>query len=148
IVAFSATLWAQLQDPRDVALRTAQPFVNARLASLPAGSTLEPGDVFVDDLGQAHVRYQHLYQGIPVFESELIAHVDLKGPSFIGLTDALLSFGAIPTRPNINAGDAKGRALGHEGLPPGLASKDDLTVLVDENMGVLSWRIHASDDND
>src|SRR5687768_4017098 len=97
----SVAVMAQGQDPRGTALRVAQVFAATRLASLPAGSTLRAGDVVVDDIGQAHVRYQHLYQGIPVFESEAIVHVDLLSATVVDATDALLSFGTIATRPGI-----------------------------------------------
>lgn len=143
----SVAVVAQGQDPRDTALRVAQSFAASRLASLPAGSTLRAGDVIVDDIGQAHVRYQHLYQGVPVFESEAIVHVDLRSVTVADATDALLSFGTIATRPGIGADQASGRALGHFGLAPGFSRREDLMVLVDEGGASLAWRVRFVGDD-
>jgi len=102
--------------------------------------------VTLDDLGQAHVRYQHLYQGVPVFESEAIVHVNLQAASVIDATDALLSFGALATRPGVGADDARGRARAHFGLPPGFSERAGLMVLVDDQGGSLAWRVHLDGD--
>jgi Zn-dependent metalloprotease len=146
-VLMSVTLMAQGQDARATALRLAQSFTSARLASLPAGSTLQAGDVVVDDIGQAHVRFQHLYQGVPVFESEAIVHVDLRRGSVIDATDALLSFGTIASRPGIGGDEARGRARGHFGLAQGHTERNDLMVMVDESGGWLTWRVRISGDD-
>jgi len=106
----SVTVLAQRADPRVTALRVAQSFVTPRLATLNAGSALQAGEVVLDDLGQAHVRYQHLYRGVPVFESEAIVHVDLGSETVIDATDALLAFGTIDTQPGLGQAAARGRA--------------------------------------
>ena len=100
----------------------------------------------LDDIGQAHVRYQHFYQGVPVFESEVIVHVNLRTAAVIDATDALLSFGALATRPGLSANDARGRALAHFGLAPGFSGRDDLMVLVNETGGWLTWRVRVGGD--
>jgi Zn-dependent metalloprotease len=143
----SVTVLAQRADPRVTALRVAQSFVTPRLATLNAGSALQAGEVVLDDLGQAHVRYQHLYRGVPVFESEAIVHVDLGTETVIDATDALLAFGTIDTQPGLGQAEARGRALAHFGLPPGLAGRDDLAVLVDGGVAYLSWRVRATGDD-
>jgi zinc metalloprotease ZmpA len=145
-VLASVSVMAQGPDARGTALRVAQSFVTSRLASLPAGSTLQAGDVTLDDIGQAHVRYQHLYQGVPVFESEAIVHVNLQTASVIDATDALLSFGALATRPGIGADEARGRALAHFGLAPGFSGRSDLMVLVNDQGGWLTWRVRVGGD--
>jgi Zn-dependent metalloprotease len=81
---------------------------------------------------------------VPVFESEAIVHVDLASASIIDVTDALYSFGFIATRPGLGAAEAHGRALGHFNLPPGLAGREDLMVLVDQGAGWLSWRVRVN----
>jgi zinc metalloprotease ZmpA len=142
----SVTVLAQ-RDPRATALRVAQSFVTPRLASLNAGSALQAGEVVLDDLGQAHVRYRHLYRSVPVFESEAIVHVDLGSETVIDATDALLVFGTIDTQPGLGQAEARGRGLAHFGLPPGLAGRDDLVVLVDNGVAYLSWRVRATGDD-
>src|SRR5262245_46655929 len=77
----SATLVAQDTGSRAVALAAAGPVAAARAASLGAGHALVANDVFFDDMGQAHVRYQQTFQGVPVFEGEAIVHVDLATQS-------------------------------------------------------------------
>ncbi len=144
----SATLIiAQVGDPRADALAAAQATAAVRAASLGAGAALVPVDVFVDDIGQAHVRYQQTFQGIPVFEGQAIIHVDLAIRSVIDTTDALLSFGAINARPSIGADNARGRALEHLGLPRGLASKNDVVILVDNAVAWLAWQVHVEGDD-
>jgi zinc metalloprotease ZmpA len=142
----SVTAMAQGQDARETAVRVAQSYVASRLASLPVGSTLQAGDVTFDDIGQAHVRYQHLYQGVPVFESEAIVHVNLQAASVIDATDALLSFGTLATRPGIGADEARGRARTHFGLAPGFSERVDLMVLINDEGGWLTWRVHVGGD--
>ncbi len=135
---------AQGPDPRAIALAAAQATAAARAASLGAGAALVPVDVLVDSIGQAHVRYQQTYRGIPVFEGEAIVHVDLASRSVLDVTDALLTFGAIDTRPDLGAEAARGRALGHLGLPPGLAARNALVILVDQSVAWLAWQVHVN----
>ena len=104
VLAASVTiLTAQAQDSRATAIASAQGAAAARAASLAPGTTLVPVDVIVDDIGQAHVRYQQTFRGIPVFEGEAIVHVDLATQSVIDTTDALLSFDDVDTRPGPGA---------------------------------------------
>ena len=82
-----------------------------------------------------------------MFESEAIVHVDLRSASILGTTDALLNFGTIASRPGVGADAARGQALGHFGLPPGLSERSDLMVLVDNGGGWLTWRVRVSGDD-
>lgn len=134
---------AQQADQRDGALRAADAYTPTVLSRLPRGSTLTAGDVFVDELGQAHVRYQHFYQGLPVFESELILHVDLRSGSVLSTTDALLSFAPAGTQPAIEAQDARAIALSHFGLAGNLRGREDLMFLVNGGTASLAWRVRA-----
>src|SRR5262245_21008209 len=143
----SATLVAQGPDPRATALALAAPIAAASAASLGAGHTLVANDVFVDDIGQAHVRYQQTFQGVPVFEGEAIVHVDLATQSVLGTTDALLSFGTIDVRPGIGGENARGRASDLLNLPPGLASRSDLVIVVDGGLASLAWQVRAVGDD-
>jgi zinc metalloprotease ZmpA len=140
-------LTAQAQDSRATALAAAQVAATERAAALAPGTALVPVDVTVDDIGQAHVRYRQTYRGIPVFEGEAIVHVDLATQSVIDTTDALLAFDDLDTRPGLGADEARGRALGALGLPPGLAARADLMILVNNAAASLAWRVRAVGDD-
>jgi zinc metalloprotease ZmpA len=146
-LAASATLMFAQADPQQTALAVAQPAAAARASALGAGHALVPVDTFVDNLGQAHVRYQQTFRGLPVFEGEAIVHVDLASQTVIDTTDALLGFGAIDTRPGLGASNASARAREHFNLPPGLAEKNDLVVLVDNGVASLAWQTRATGDD-
>ncbi|HUR36160.1 MAG TPA: M4 family metallopeptidase [Vicinamibacterales bacterium] len=147
ILATSATLMFAQADPQQTATAVAQSTANARANALGTGHALVPVNVFVDDLGQAHVRYQQTFRGIPVFEGEAIVHVDLASRAVLDTTDALLGFGAIDTRPGLSAGNASARAREHFNLAPGLAEKNDLVVLVDNGVASLAWQVRMSGDD-
>lgn len=134
---------ADLAAREDMALRAAEAFVAGRLERLPRGSTVVAREVFLDDLEQAHVRYQHHYQGVPVFESELIVHVGLVSAAVIGTTDALLHFGVTGTQPVIGAADAHARALEHFSVVSKMGGRDDLMLMVKDGVAFLTWRVHA-----
>ena len=146
-VALSATLMLAQADPEQAALAVAQGTAAARANALGAGHALVPIGTVVDDLGQAHVRYQQTFRGIPVFEGQAIVHVDLASRTVIDVTDALLSFGAIPTLPAVAADNANARALEHFNLAPGLAAKNDLVVLVDNGVASLAWQVRLTGDD-
>lgn len=146
-LAASATLMFAQADPQQTALAIAQTAATARASALGAGHALVPVSTFVDDIGQAHVRYQQTFRGIPVFEGQAIIHVNLTSGAVIDTTDALLSFGDIDTRPGLAASSASARALEHFNLPPGLAAKNDLVVLVDNGVASLAWQVRVSGDD-
>ena len=146
-VLVSATLMFAQADPAQIALEAAAPVAAARAAALGTGHALVPVNTFVDDLGQAHVRYQQTFRGVPVFEGEAIVHVDLASRTVLDTTDALLSFGAIDTRPGVGAENANARAREHFNAPPGLAAKNDLVVLVDNGVASLAWQVRVGGDD-
>jgi Zn-dependent metalloprotease len=148
LTASVTILTAQAQDSRATAIASAQAAAAGRAAALAPGTALVPVDVIVDDIGQAHVRYQQTFRGVPVFEGEAIVHVDLATQSVIDTTDALLSFDDVDTRPGLGADEARGRALGALGLPPGLAARANLMIVVDNNVASLAWQVRAVDDDD
>ena len=126
---FASTMaFAQAGNTPAIALNAAEAYVAGQVSIQPSGSILQAGDSFVDELGQAHVRYQHLYKGIPVFESEAIVHIDLATSAVIGFTDALLPFAAIEVRPGVGPSEARGKALQHFRAAPAdcLVVHDDL----------------------
>jgi Zn-dependent metalloprotease len=84
---------------------------------------------------------------VPVFEGEAIVHVDLASEAVLGVTDALLAFEGVDVRPGLGADRARGLALGHLGLPPGLAGKDDLAILVTGGVAHLAWQVRVQGDD-
>jgi len=146
-MAASTALIVAQADQQQIAQRVAQPVAAARASRLGAGHALVAVSTVIDTLGQAHVRYQQTYRGVPVFEGEAIVHVDLASRTVLDVTDALLGFGAIDTRPSLPAAAAHGRAAEHFNLPPGLAAKSDLLVMVDNGVASLAWQVrHQGDD--
>lgn len=144
---FASTMaFAQAGNTPAIALSAAEAYIAGQVSIQPSGSILQAGDSFVDELGQAHVRYQHLYKGIPVFESEAIVHINLATGAVIGFTDALLPFAAIEVRPGVGPSEARGKALQHFQLDRGLSSRDDLMVLVNDGVASLSWRVRIVGD--
>jgi Zn-dependent metalloprotease len=142
VAMFASTISiAQANNAPAVALNAAEAYVAGKVSILPQGNILQARDSFVDELGQAHIRYQHVYKSIPVFESEAIVHINLTTGAVIGFTDALLPFAAIEVRPDIGASAAHGKALQHFQLGQGLGGRDDLMLLVNNGVASLSWRI-------
>jgi len=146
-VALSATLMLAQDNPEQTALAVAQTAASSRASALGAGHALVPINTFVDQLGQAHVRYQQTFRGIPVFEGQAIVHVDLASRTVLDITDALLGFGAIDTRPSVAQDNASARALEHFNLAQGLAAKHDLVVLVDNGVASLAWQVRLTGDD-
>ncbi len=110
VAAPSVLLLAQ-NSPDQVAIAAAQPTAVQRGSALGADIALVARGVSLDTLGQAHVRYQETYRNIPVFEGEAIVHVDLASRAVVDVTDALLTVGALDTRPGLSEAAARGRAL-------------------------------------
>jgi len=135
---------ATAQSPQDEAqaIAAAQPAIDALLKSLPKDSSLAPRRVFVDSLGQAHVRLAQSYRGIPVFEGEAVVHVDTASGRVTGITNATLPFAAIATTPGVSEQHAADVARGHFRHPLGLASKRQLAIIVQNGAAQLAWKVH------
>jgi len=147
VLTSAAMLLAQGPDARQVALNAARATATARATALGADIALTPVDVLIDGVGQAHVRYQETYRGLPVFEGQAIVHVDLGSQAVVDTTDALLAIDTIDTRPGIDASNANSRALEHFGLPPGLVATGNLLIAVDRGAAYLAWQVWVSGDD-
>lgn len=123
-------------------ISAAQPAIDALLRGLPAGTTLTPTQVFIDNLGQAHVRLAQSYNNIPVFEGDAIIHLDAASGQLLGTTNATLPFAAINVTPSVSAAHAGDVARAHFAQPPGLASGRNLSILVKDGTAKLAWRVH------
>lgn len=139
----SALTLAQADSERvavDAARATAAMLANR----LGRGHALVANGVTVDSLGQAHVRYQQTYRGIPVFEGEAIVHVDLASGAVLNTTDALLGFGAIDLRPGLGADQASARAHEHFRAQQSFASRNDMVIMVDQGVASLAWQVRLT----
>lgn len=96
----------------------------------------------VDDRGLAHVRYQQLHEGVPVFGGEAIVHTDAAGVLF-RLTDTLvrdLDVDAAPAQ-SADAAIAVAAALGHPSDKEVEAATAELVVLRHDGADHLAWKV-------
>lgn len=143
LLAVSTGLIRAQADPRQVALDAASSTASSLARHLGPGHTLVPSGVFVDSLGQGHVRYQQVYRGVPVFEGEAIVHVDMTSRGVLDTTDATLAFGPIPVATRLTAVDAHRRAMEYVGLAQVNASQRTLLVMVDAGVASVVWQVRA-----
>lgn len=142
----SGAATAQSVQGEAPAVAAAQPAIDALLRPLPQDSALSARRVFVDSLGQAHVRLAQTYRGIPVFEGEAVVHVDTATGRVTGVTNATLPFAAIATTPGVSAQHAADVARVHFSQAPGLASRRDLSIIVQNGAAQLAWKVHDEGD--
>lgn len=141
VAALHGAAGAQPVQNEAAIVSAAQPAIDRLLSALPGGSTLSPTQVFVDDLGQAHVRLAQFYRNIPVFEGSAVIHLDAASGRILGATDATLPFAALNVTPSVSAQRADDVARAHFSLPPGLASKRDLAIVVKDGAPALAWHV-------
>lgn len=133
---------AQAAQTEASLIAAAQPTIDQLLRALPADSALSPTQVFIDTLGQAHIRLAQSYKTIPVFEGDAIIHLDAATGRVIGTTNATLPFAPLNVTPSVSAVRAADVARGHFAQPPGLASRKDLAILVKDGAASLAWKVH------
>ena len=140
---FPGMVHAQQAPTEAAIIAVAQPAVGDLLTALPANTTLKPTQVFVDDIGQAHVRLAQFYKSVPVFEGDAIIHIDLASNQVIGTTNATLPFAPIAVTPSVSSTRAAEAARTHFAQPLGLTSKKDLAILVKDGSASLAWMVHS-----
>lgn len=144
LFAFSTSSYADDAADRQKAIETAQAFAISRIPSLPQGSVLKIRQVDLDPYGYAHVRLDHTYNSVPVFESEAVVHVNLATGRQTGVTDGLKKFAPVSIVPAVAAQKAREQASAHFKQTAPLGGRDDLMILIDDKaMPYLSWRIHS-----
>lgn len=116
------------------------------LASMPG--TLEVAREF-DSLSGHHVRWRQTLDGVPVFGSEISAHVAKDGRPLLVAADVFPVEGAV-TRPDVASAAATAAAtnlLGDDG--DSVETKTPQLVLLPEGRrGRLAWRVDAHTDTD
>jgi Zn-dependent metalloprotease len=98
--------------------------------------------VLVDPRGQTHERLSQTIQGIPVFGTEAIVHLNEDG-SIASITDRLARDLKVDTVPGLRAEEATERAVALVGGPSTLAGapKADLQILPGSMGARLTWRV-------
>ena len=142
LLASSALVLAQA-NPQQTAQAIARGAAASLANRLGAGHALVPVSTLVDSLGQAHVRYQQTYRGVPVFEGEAIVHVDLASRSVVDTTDATLGFGPITLSARVGENEAHDRAMEHMRLPAGFPSRRNALVMVENGIASLTWQVRS-----
>ncbi len=141
---FVGALTSAQADPERIAVAAARPTADLLVNRLGPGHALVAVGVIVDDPGQALVRYQQTYRGVPVFEGEAIVRVDLTSGAVLNTTDALLGFGPFRFRTTVGADQAATRANEHFNLQPELAAKKHIVILVDGGVASLTWQVRLA----
>jgi len=111
-----------------------------------AGAAVTPVSVFTEP-DVAHVRVQQTYQGLPVFEGQAIAHVDLATTTVVDLTDARKPVADLDVAPRIAIEDAIRTTAGLAGVRDGGADAD-LQIFVDAAGSThLAWNVRLVRDD-
>lgn len=95
-----------------------------------------------DDLGQTHVRFTQLYQGVPVWGSDYIVHMDGEN-SFLEGTDKLLRNIELDNTPSLKDSEALAMASRHL-APKGVFDKTpsaDLIIYPIHNTYALAYHV-------
>jgi Zn-dependent metalloprotease len=120
-----------------IAMRAAEQFLQQK----GEGDAVFRG-LFVDSLGQAHVRYDQTYKNVPVFAGQMIVHVGLSDETVIGVTDARHRVGSVDMTPTIRARAAATMVRKAEGLRGQLSAATELVVYVAAETTSLAWRVN------
>lgn len=93
------------REAERVALAQAKISAKAGLLDLEADHEFRTARAFTDHFGYTHVRFQQIYQGVPVWGGEAVVHLDPQGKER-PLTDALHRSLAVNTQPSLQAPEA------------------------------------------
>jgi Zn-dependent metalloprotease len=99
-------------------------------------------NLYVDRLGQAHVRYDQTHMGIPVFAGQTIVHVALDEQLVTSITDARRQIGPVNIKPSISARSAKSLVRKAEGIHGQLQAETELMVYVADEVTNLAWYVN------
>ena len=97
--------------------------------------------LIVDRLGKTHIRFDQLYQGVPVFAGQTIIHVGSNG-KVVDLTDARRQVGAVDMTPSLRAQAAVRLVKKAENLRGRLQAETKLMVYVADADTSLVWYVN------
>lgn len=98
---------------------------------------------FIDQLGEAHVRFDHIYEGLRVVAAQVITHVDLAQEKVRGVTDARKELSSVETQPLVGERMAINLAQADSRLRGRTEALTELTILVAEDHSThLAWRVN------
>lgn len=118
---------------------------------LPDGSGFEARSVVWDDLGRAHVRVEQKWKGLPVFEGDMVVHLDTRSSDVVGVTEASVQLRPVDVTTKLSRSDAV--ALAHEAFQPlGAYTREPESSLVlfqtENGATVPAWHVHLEVEND
>ena len=116
----------------------------------PAETSFRARNVLADDLGQAHVRVDQLFRGVPVFEGDVVVHFDGESGQVLSTTDKPRAVRGVATvEPELSQADAV--LVAHSDLRPlGTYLHEPEAELVVTEVGgrwALAWHVHAELEN-
>ena len=96
-----------------------------------------------DDLGYQHIKFQQMYQGIPVFAKQLSVHVNTSGAPYLMSGRYIPSFKSIDPIPSISLEQAKEKL--REYFSPSLIRllSDKLVIYTKNNKPHLAYQIEV-----
>jgi zinc metalloprotease ZmpA len=104
--------------------------------------------VFLDTLGQAHVRLDQQYRKIPVFEGQIIVHIDLDSGQVRGITDGRKQVAELDVSPELSPKAAERHALKLAGVGAKAKTSTQLMVLITEDgASHLAWQVRVTWDD-
>ena len=110
---------------------------------------LRAGLSFTDDLGQTHIRFHQLYEGVRVFEGEAIAHSVGRGP--VSVTNALAANLAVSVLPEVAEAVAVSAAVNDLGAHGGVSTWSELVILPKGQRSAVTrlvWHVVVSAENE
>jgi Zn-dependent metalloprotease len=99
-------------------------------------------NLYLDELGQAHVRYDQTYRGVPVFGAQAIVHVTLDEEAVLSITDGRRRVGAVDVEPTVTARSAQRLVKRAEGIRGRIDAETQLVVFVQQDDTRLAWRVN------
>jgi bacillolysin len=98
-------------------------------------------NVQIDKQGNRHIRYQQLYKGLPVYNSQLIVHLDSNN-SILGTSGVFVPHISVSSRPKISLKDAKEKVRTHSNENREIPEKTpSLLIFVNDTTTLLAWNI-------
>lgn len=98
---------------------------------------------FMDHIGEAHVRFDQIYQGLRVFTGQVIVHVDLEQEKVRGVTDARKEISPVETEPLLGELRAIRLARAEAMVSERAEALTELIVFVAEDQTThLAWQVN------
>ncbi len=100
-----------------------------------AANALQLTDTQVDETGEQHVKFSQHQNGIIVFGTDIVVHLDAEGAVRVANGYTLPNADTINTTPNVAAEAAAQAAIAHAAIPDGVAAESYLEIF---NLGLIT----------